>query len=89
MRDMLALIYDEVEEAGNPLPPALKTKIEQRVRARWPGEKVYIAATDPHRAQRIVEDARRLPTGVVAIRHGVTQSYVRRLVKKRPTRPNS
>lgn len=59
------------------------------IRARFAGERVYIAPPhsnrDPARAARIRRQAAQLPTQVVAEREGVSQDYVRRVIKKRPS----
>lgn len=66
-------------------------ELERQAQARFPGERIYIAPSgrrnDPDRAARIVDLARRLPTGVVAERSGVSRQYVHRLVKKVNSRP--
>ena len=59
------------------------------IRARYAGERVYIpppqSRRDPARAARIRRQAARLPTRVVAAREGVSEQYVRKVVKKTTT----
>lgn len=62
--------------------------IEHRVRCTWAGERVYIppahSRRDPERKIEIKRAASKLPTRVVAERHGVSESYVRRIKKGDP-----
>jgi len=57
------------------------------IRRTWPGERVYIAPLssrqDPARKQQIRQAAAQLPTRVVAERFGVSDRYVRRVIKRR------
>jgi hypothetical protein len=47
------------------------------------GQKMYWRVPDCSKKQMVLEAARRLPTGVVATRCGVSNRYVQRLLKKR------
>ena len=59
-----------------------KMVLDEGVR-RFQGQKMYWPAPDTSKKQMVIEAARRLPTGVVAQRCGVSSRYVQRLVKKR------
>lgn len=63
------------------LPP----DITDRVRREFPGERMYIppadSRRDPERKEAIRNAAAKLPTRVVAERHGVSESWVRRVIK--------
>lgn len=70
-----------LESAGCALPPG----IEEEIRRAFPGERLYIppvdSRRDPGRKESIIHAAARLPTRVVAERHGVSESWVRQVVK--------
>ena len=59
---------------------------EREVRIRWGSERVYLppidSRKDPARAEHARELAKRLPTGIVAQRTGLSVGYVRRLVRR-------
>lgn len=59
------------------------TMIIVEMQRSLPGEKLYIPAPDTSKKQQIVEAAKKMPTGIVAQRYGVTQSYVCRAIKRR------
>lgn len=60
---------------------------ERVLRMRWGGERVYLppidSRKDPARAEHARELAKRLPTGIVAQRTGLSVGYVRRLVRRK------
>lgn len=64
-----------------------RAEAERRIRMQFAGERVYIpppdSRKDPHRAERIRELSRTLPTAVVAARLSVSHGYVRRLVRRK------
>lgn len=53
------------------------------IRRELQGQKIYVPDTRVSKKDQIVRAAAKLPTGVVAQRYGVTQSYVCRVVKRR------
>ncbi len=61
-------------------------ELELMIRQSWPGERVYISPPDtrkdPDRAEKIREAAKRLPTGVVSARFGISRQLVHYHVKK-------
>ncbi len=58
-------------------------EMEAMIRRSLAGERVYVPAPDTSKKADIANAARTLPTGVVAERFGVTQSYVRKLVRRK------
>lgn len=95
LREFLQFVLDVAAHGSGPgeggFTDDLARELERQVQSRFPGERVYIAPSgrrnDPERAARIADLARRLPTGVVAERVGVSRQYVHRLVKKVNSRP--
>lgn len=93
LSDLIALILEMAAHAGQESPAEggfeadLARQIEAQVRGRYPGERIYVAPSgrrnDPERAARIADLARRLPTGVVAERAGVSRQYVHRVLARR------
>lgn len=65
----------------------LTRELERQVQGRWAGERIYIAPSGRHndgqRAARITDLSRRLPTGVVAERLGVSRQYVHKVLRAR------
>jgi hypothetical protein len=57
-------------------------EFKTHLQKQFPGEKVYIPAADMSKKAQIAEAAKRLPTGVVAARMGVSHSWVRKVVKR-------
>lgn len=81
LREVLGFIAEQTA-----LEPECVERLEMAIRRQWPGERVYCpppdSRKDPRRTERAREMARRLPTGVVAERLGVSTSYARRLARK-------
>mgnify|MGYP001113763302 CR=1 FL=1 len=87
LREMLtALVHHAERQQGISVGEQCAREWEQLIRKSWPGERIYIAPCDsrkdPDRANAIREAAKRLPTGVVSERFGVTRSYVYKVTKK-------
>ena len=87
LREMLTIIVRHAErQHGVSIGDKCAQEWEQMIRKSWPGERIYIAPCDsrkdPARAEAIREAAKRLPTGVVSERFGVTRSYVYKVTKK-------
>lgn len=51
------------------------------VQRQFPGEKIYVQPARQTKRAAIEQAVKTLPTAVVAERHGVTQSYVRKVVR--------
>ena len=90
LRDLIAFVLEMVahSQAGEGgFDEHLAREIERQVQGRFPGDRVYIAPSgrrnDPERPVRIADAARRLPTGVVAERFGVSRQYVHRVLAAR------
>lgn len=66
-------------------------ELEIMIRKHWPAERVYIAPADSRRdsdkSKAISEAAKRLPTGVVAARFGITAHAVRYHQRKKGKTP--
>ncbi|HMY98112.1 MAG TPA: hypothetical protein PLU79_00545 [Burkholderiaceae bacterium] len=86
LHDIIGFMARVASEAGHSFSEDLAGELEKQIRRAYPGERIYIAPStsrkDPARGQQIAELARRLTTGVVAERMGVSRSYVHRIVKK-------
>ena len=87
LRDMLDLVCRLAEQQhGVSIGEQCARDLEVMIRKTWPSERVYIAPPDsrkdPARAAAIRQAAKRLPTGVVAERFGVSKSWVHRTSKK-------
>ena len=87
LREMLTIIVRHAErQHGVSIGEQCAQEWEQMIRKSWPGERIYIAPCDsrkdPARADAIREAAKRLPTGVVAARFGVTARWVQKATKK-------
>lgn len=53
------------------------------VRREFCGQKIYVAAPDSSKKAMVIEAAKRLPTGVVVERCGVSRQYVHKLTRRR------
>jgi hypothetical protein len=66
--------------------PETVALIISEARMSFGGDKIYFpppgSPRDPARAEKIREAAKKLPTGVTAVRFGVSRSYVHRVLKK-------
>lgn len=51
------------------------------MQSQFPGEKIYVQPARQSKRAAIERAVKTLPTAVVAERHGVTQSYVRKVVR--------
>jgi len=59
-----------------------KRQILDGVADRFRGQKINIPAARISKKQQILDAAKKTPTGVVAERYGVSQSYVCRLIRR-------
>lgn len=86
LREILAFCCRVAEQGGHSFSEDLANELERQLRRQYPAERVYIAPADsrkdPARAEAIRQAARRLPTGVVAARYGVSRQAVYKLTKK-------
>jgi DNA-binding transcriptional regulator LsrR (DeoR family) len=82
LRDLLDLASAHLE-----IEPERLAAFERALRVQWGGERIYVipveSPVDPSRAEHARELAKRLPTGVVAQRTGLSERHVRRLVRRR------
>ena len=89
LRDFLSLVVDLAQSHGETFSDDFAVVIENQVRSRWPGERIYVVPSgsrkEPSRAEAIAEASRRLPPKIVAERFGVTRNYVNK-VNLRTTR---
>lgn len=89
LRDLIAFVLEmaaQGQSGEGGFDEHLAREIERQLQTRYPGERVYIregTRKDPGRPARIAELARRLPTGVVAERLGVSRQYVHRVIARR------
>ena len=60
-----------------------KRAILGEVQREFTGQKIYIAAPCTSKKQMVIEAARRLPTGVVVERCGVSRQYVHKLIRRK------
>lgn len=88
LREQLDLIIDWLQH--NPRESygqECARELELMIRKRWPAERVYIippqSRKDPARSEAIRQAAKRLPTGVVKERFGVSRQLVSYHAKKR------
>lgn len=82
LREMLDFFQTCARQVGHDISAETVRAIEAQIVHAFPAEKVYVPRPVISKKARIIEDARRLPTSVVAVRHGVTRQYVNRVVKK-------
>ena len=82
LRELLDLAAEQLD-----VEPERLAVFEREVRLRFGGTRVYVqpvdSRKDPARTERARELARRLPTGVVADRLGISASYARRLARQK------
>ena len=78
LRDMMARIGVSPDTAEMIIAEGRKTFCGDKTYWTPPGSN-----RDPVRAEKIREAAKKLPTGVTAVRFGVSDRYVRMVVKKR------
>ena len=82
LRELLDLVAEQLD-----VEPERLAVFEREVRLRFGGARVYVQPVDSRkdlaRAERARELARRLPTGVVADRLGISASYARRLARQK------
>lgn len=85
--DFLDLARKVAEYHGLEAPEQFYSDLSTRTRQAWPGERIYLvplnSRKDSGRVKAITDAARRLPTGIVAARFGVTRQYVGQVLKKR------
>lgn len=74
------------EYHGVEMPERLYEDAKVRARKRWPGERIYLvpptSQKDPEKVKNIVEMAKRLGSGVVSARLGVSRQLVSYHLKK-------
>lgn len=87
LRELLEMICAQAAGRGVSIGEQCAREMEAEIRRRWPAERVYISPPDsrkdPARAEAIRQAAKRLPTGVVAERFGVSRQLVSHHLKKR------
>lgn len=83
IKDLDELMRLLAESSANMTLEEFRVACIGELRKRHPGEKLYIPAPDMSKKAQIAEAARRLPTGVVAVRLGVHPSWVRKVIKRR------
>ena len=83
LRDFLSLVVDLAQSHGETFSDDFAVVIENQVRSRWPGERIYVvpsgSAKDTSKASAIARASQGLPTMVVAERFGVTRRYVEKI----------
>jgi hypothetical protein len=86
LREMLDFMVRCATESGHGFSEDLAGELEKQIRRQYPAERIYVPPADSRkdtaRQQRIIQDAKKLPTGVVAARHGVSRSWALRVTKK-------
>jgi len=86
LRQLLKIVLEISAKNGRCVDDGMAIMIEQQIRQRLPRERVYIppmdSRKDPARVQRLKDAAKMLPSSVVAMRYGVSRSWVNRAVKK-------
>lgn len=82
LREMMRFLCRCAEQSGHSFSEDLAVELEKQLMKEYPMEKVYIPRPDNSKKAAIVEAAKRLPSGVVAQRYGVTRSWVHRATKK-------
>lgn len=87
----MELICQQAEARGVSVGQQCAQEMEAAIRKHWPAERVYIppadSRRDPDKSKAISEAAKRLPTGVVAARFGITAHAVRYHQRKKGKTP--
>lgn len=87
LKDLLSLICQHSAEHGGSFGQECAREMERIIRQNWPTERVYIppnnSRIDPERGEAIRQAAKRLPTGVVAERFGISRQLVSYHLRKR------
>lgn len=83
LKDLDELLTRLAEASEGMSLEEFKRAIMGEVQREFTGQKIYIAAPDTSKKQMVIEAAKRLPTGVVAERCGVTRRYVNKLISRR------
>ena len=80
LREVMEFMCRVAEASGREFSVDFALELEKQIQGRFAEEKIYVPALtsrkDPSRAEAIREAAKRLPTGVVAQRFGVSRQLV-------------
>lgn len=86
LREFIAFFDRLADERGESFSDEFTTILEREMRRKWPGEKIYVlppnSRKDPARGEAIVAAAKKLPTGIVRERFGISRQLVSYHVKK-------
>ena len=84
--DFLDLARKVAEHHGLEAPEQFYADLSDRSRESWPGERIYLmpknSRRDPARGQAITSAIKRLPTGIVSERLGVSRQLISYYQKK-------
>ena len=87
LREIMRFMCDCAAQSGHSFTDDVAMQLEQQLRSRYGGDRVYIppagSRQDPDRKEKIRAEIKRLPTGVVAARFGVSRQYVGRLARNK------
>lgn len=83
LNDLIECMCRFAEANERELSKDFCTELKVHLQKAMPGEKVYIPAPDTSKKTQIAEAAKRLPTGVVVERFGVSRQYVHKVIKRR------
>ena len=87
LREIMRFMCDCAADAGHSFTDDVALQLEQQLRHQYGGDRVYIppagSRQDPDRKEKIRAEIKRLPTGVVAARFGVSRQYVGRLARNK------
>lgn len=82
LKDLMRFVCACAEQSGHSFTEECAQQIERQIIRAHQGEKVYIPHPDMSLKKDLAEAAKRLPTGIVASRYGVSRSWVHRVIKK-------
>jgi len=84
--DLLDLARKVAEYHGLDVPEQFYADLSDRSRESWPGERIYLmpknSRRDPARGEAITSAIKRLPTGIVSERLGVSRQLISYYQKK-------
>lgn len=87
LREMIDFMRQVAETTGREFSTDFAIELEKQLQQRYPEERIYVphpnSRKSPARAEAIRAAAKRLPTGVVAQRFGVSRQWVGQATKKK------
>ena len=87
LREVMDFMLEVARQTDHGFSDELAAELEKQIQRRFAADRIYVppanSRKDPARTEAIRTAARKLPTGVVAQRFGVSRQWVGQVMKKK------